>query len=437
MTKLLKKSGIQVLKRTCILSLIFSAIVSVYATGAPIDDLRNLWRSGDYKNAAEGLLDYQFEPYGKNLEVYYMIGTSFCQLEKQEIGRDYLDASLKDFNPSHEQREVVLRQRRLCIESGLSAEKPIYISFATTRATAGINSRSKMFYFVDRDNAVRSIPVKVVREIPVADFLKRLFPRDQAKQAVDSLTHLAGTKARVVPTRNFIIASLLSHSEADLQKMGTQLDLVFDYFVNVFGMRPPESFISVYLVSSAEELSKLAESVHGIKVASQSLGYSYRDDLSMVGYVPSTGIGTLRHELFHLMVRNNFGNIPPWMDEGLAALFEVAKVNNRHVFGISNWRGEVLKKLANSAPSVRELVNMSWVEFEGGETEQSTATLAAIHAKARYLMLFLQEQDKLVSVYQGFQQRKVGADAAGVLENILGKDLELIEAEFQQWFSNF
>ena len=157
----------------------------------------------------------------------------------------------------------------------------------------------------------------------------------------------------------------------------------------------------------------------------------------MVGYVPTTAIGTLRHELFHLMVRNNFGDIPPWMDEGLAALFEVAELKDGRVMGLSNWRGEVLKQLSDRAPSVQELVDMNWSNFAGGETEESTAKLAAIHAKARYLMLFFQEQDNLVRVYKQFQVRGVGADAVTELEKVLDQDLGSVETAFQNWFTKF
>jgi hypothetical protein len=366
-----------------------------------------------------------------------MIGTSLCRINLAPLGIDYLDSILKNFNPNPDERDVVGEQRQLCTAADMPVVAPVQISFNTTRATAGVSSRSKMYYFVGRDNAVRSIPVEVVREIPVHEFAGRLFPPDQTGKAIETVAGLAGLDAVVESTQHFVLASLANHSRADLQQMGSELDQVFDYFINAFGMRPPDSLISVYLVSTFNGVQQLAESVHGIRVAPQSLGYSYRDDLSMVGYVPTTAVGTLRHELFHLMVRNNFGDIPPWMDEGLAALFEVAELKDGRVMGLSNWRGEVLKQLSDRAPSVRELVDMNWSNFAGGETEESTARLAAIHAKARYLMLFFQEQDRLVRVYKQFQMRGVGADAVTELEKTLDEDLDSVETAFQSWFTRF
>lgn len=423
----------------CILSLALVAIAIIpdARAASSFESLRTLWRSGDYNNAAVGLLDYQGEPYGKDFEVFYMIGTSLCRINHAPLGIDYLDSILKNFNPNPDERDVVGEQRQLCTAADMPVVAPVQISFNTTRATAGVSSRSKMYYFVGRDNAVRSIPVEVVREIPVHEFAGRLFPPDQTGKAIETVAGLAGPDAVVESTQHFVLASLANHSRADLQQMGSELDQVFDYFINAFGMRPPDSLISVYLVSTFNGVQQLAESVHGIRVAPQSLGYSYRDDLSMVGYVPTTAIGTLRHELFHLMVRNNFGDIPPWMDEGLAALFEVAELKDGRVMGLSNWRGEVLKQLSDRAPSVRELVDMNWSNFAGGETEESTARLAAIHAKARYLMLFFQEQDRLVRVYKQFQMRGVGADAVTELEKTLDQDLDSVETAFQSWFTKF
>ena len=35
--------------------------------------------------------------------------------------------------------------------------------------------------------------------------------------------------------------------------------------------------------------------------------------------------------------RNNFGDIPPWLDEGMASLYEVSEVSGNHILGLPNW----------------------------------------------------------------------------------------------------
>ena len=87
-----------------------------------------------------------------------------------------------------------------------------------------------------------------------------------------------------------------------------------------------------------------------------SIGYSFQPNMSRVAVIPSTTIGTLAHELFHLMVRNDFGDIPPWMDEGMAALYEVSRIRGTMIAGIPNWRGTVLERFWDIRPSVEDLV---------------------------------------------------------------------------------
>ena len=52
-----------------------------------------------------------------------------------------------------------------------------------------------------------------------------------------------------------------------------------------------------------------------------------------------------------------------------------------------------------------------------------TARQAANHAKARYLMLYLQNEQKLRNVYRAFQSREIGSDPASLLSSTLQTDL--------------
>jgi hypothetical protein len=77
---------------------------------------------------------------------------------------------------------------------------------------------------------------------------------------------------------------------------------------------------------------------------------------------------------------------------------------------------------------------MNWVNFSGGDDEFNTAKQAAINAKARYFMLYLQTQGSLPSVYRAFLARKIGEDPAALLSSALGLDLATVETRFKAWF---
>ncbi len=397
-----------------------------------LEELRAMWRAARYEEAFDGLKDYRKEPYGKTFEVYYMAGTSLCHIAgNADLGLKYLQWILDNFYLDEDARQTVEAELSVCGDTG--SNLPVAIAFNTTTVTAGVSGRTKMFYFVGGDNAFRSVPVEVVEEIPVESFLQRLFLPSDVEKAVENAAGLAGQGAKMQASEHFVLASLAGHSTTQLQNMGKTLDRVLDFFVSEYGMRPPRHLITAYLVSSTDKLQELARSLHGIKVARQSLGYSYRNDMSMVGFVPGGGAGTLLHELFHLMVRNDFGDVPPWMDEGMAALYEVAKITeDQGVQGMPNWRGKVLKTLSNLQPPVEKLVKLNWFQFSG---EYDTAQQASNHAKARYFMLYLQENGRLTPVYKAFQAREVGTDPVKLLESALQEqDLDDVEKSFQEWF---
>ena len=63
-------------------------------------------------------------------------------------------------------------------------------------------------------------------------------------------------------------------------------------------------------------LRQIARTLHGIRLPEEAIGYTFRNDMSVSGLIQSPRrTGTLAHELFHLLVRNDFGDVPPWLDE--------------------------------------------------------------------------------------------------------------------------
>ena len=399
-----------------------------------LDKIRQDWHARKYPLTYEETTVYRLQPYGKQLEVYYMEGTSLCRMQgRTDLGEKVLQWSLDNFSLSRQDVATVQRELNTCQSTSVPEVFPATIVFNTTLAVASSAGRTKMFYYNSGDNALKSVPVEVVREIPRTELDKRLFGRSRVAEAQDSANRLAGSGAVSEASKNFVVVSR-QHPPKVLSSIGEQLDRVYDFFVSEYGMRPPDSLISVYLVNNASDLQQLSTALHGIRVSPQSIGYSYQADMSMVGIVQQAQTGTLQHELFHLMVRNNFGDIPPWMDEGMAALYEVADTRNARVVGLENWRGPVLDTLWRLQPPVEQLIRMNWFQFSGGDEEYNTDRQAAIHAKARYLMLYLQNQGKLRDIYRAFHAREIGTDSAALLSATVGQDLRALESDFDAWF---
>lgn len=228
----------------------------------------------------------------------------------------------------------------------------------------------------------------------------------------------------------------------DLKRVGESLEEYLRFFVSEYGMRPPSSLITVYFARDLAQLHDLARTLHGVDLAPGSIGYSFPADQSMVGWADGRAYGTFAHELFHVMVRNNFGDIPPFLDEGMAALYEVSRFEGSRAVGVNNWRGDILNRSWAERPKIRDLVQMNRSAFDdiGGLSDRPVAgqNQAATHATARYLMLYLQERDELLPVYKAFLTRRVNdrpaAQAVLLLESVLGRSLDAVDADFAAWF---
>jgi hypothetical protein len=238
------------------------------------------------------------------------------------------------------------------------------------------------------------------------------------------------------------MAPATSPSADELKRVGESLEQYLQFFVSEYGMKPPPYLITVYFAADRGQLRDLARKLHGIDLAPGSIGYSFSADQSMVGWADGKAYGTFAHELFHVMVRGNFGDIPPFLDEGMAALYEVSGFEQGRAVGVSNWRGPLLRKYWSERPGIKDLVQMNRGALDdvagradagGGSGKQ-----AANHATARYLMLYFQERGELLPVYKAFRNRKVNdrpaTQGVELLESVLGRPLGTVDTEFAQWF---
>jgi hypothetical protein len=238
------------------------------------------------------------------------------------------------------------------------------------------------------------------------------------------------------------MAPAMSPSADELKRVGESLEQYLQFFVSEYGMRRPSSLITVYFAADRSQLRDLARRLHGIDLAPGSIGYSFPTDQSMVGWADGKAYGTFAHELFHVMVRGNFGDIPPFLDEGMAALYEVSRFERDRAVGVSNWRGALLKKFWAERPPIRGLVQMNRSAFDdvagSSDGPRVGGKQAANHATARYLMLYFQERGELLPVYKAFRSRKVNdrpaAQGVALLESVLGRSLDAVDAEFAEWF---
>lgn len=143
-----------------------------------------------------------------------------------------------------------------------------------------------------------------------------------------------------------------------------------------------------------------------------------------------TGGGTLVHELVHPFIDANLPGCPPWINEGLASLYEHVGERGGHIWGFPNWRlpGLQVAIREGDLPSLRWLTAATPDEFYG----ESGGTN---YAMARYLMQYLQDEGHLRPFVAAYTAGR-GADPTGyqtLLDTVGADDVAAFSARWEAW----
>lgn len=411
-----------------------------------------LWQSGDYAGAYTVLAANREENFGRSFEVDYMLGTSACRLpdpEKQQRGASFLRWAMNAYahQLTAEGLSAVGREAGNCPPTAQQALAPV--PKVQQIATAGGRYQGKTFYWLDSrtTDALGSHLTAGIVPVPAAQLAAR-----QIKIGNDS--GAMGIARQAIPAgsvrvfNRFVIASDAGHTEAQLRDANNILESYLAFFVKSYEMRPPDRYVFVFLTRDIDGLRKFAQRHHGLELKYGTIAYSLRDDLSLSAVIPSQSFGSLFHELFHLMARSNFGDIPNWLDEGIASLYEVSKITPEGFAGTPNWRGRILARFHESVPSLKILIDnrgarlLDTTTWQRSDIQREQVEEAVFSATGRYFALYLQEKGKLFDLYKAIRNYSTSDDFdgrnAGVVRRVrtvTGMPLETLNADFRKWLS--
>jgi hypothetical protein len=188
----------------------------------------------------------------------------------------------------------------------------------------------------------------------------------------------------------------------------------------------PGDPILVLLFESDEPYRRLAKKWLGDDDISR-FGY-FRHDNIMVMNV-GTGTGTLVHELTHALISPDFPAVPSWFNEGLGSLFEQCTLANGDIRGLVNWR------LPDLQHAIRDDQLRSLAALIKDENFYNEEHVGLNYAQARYVLMFLQESDRLPRYYKLFRDT-CADDATGLkqLKQIIApQSLEQFEKDWRKW----
>jgi hypothetical protein len=199
--------------------------------------------------------------------------------------------------------------------------------------------------------------------------------------------------------------------------------------------------IKVYVDNDHKKMNSRIFKSYGFKLGEGFSAYSSLDDASLyVVLNPKLNPNWenhLTHALFHFLVRRAVPDIPSWLDEGMARLPADAIIEKNKILGFKDsWRTEYLDRNWHKRPCLDELMRMRGNELDEYQCKSSSSkqvNIAAAYAFVKYL----HERGKLKKIVDKLRQHQPKqytdspeADAIKVVEKVLGKSLEKIDAEF-------
>lgn len=283
-----------------------------------------------------------------------------------------------------------------------------------------------LHYEVDTDTLVRlRLPPGVLVQPPVAPGVSEA-DLAQAVMAVQEKIG-EGSAFTVVVEPPWVVVGDGSADEVRKRAEGTVAWATKQLRADYFPTDPSEPW-TIWLFRDDESYTRHALAFFGDE-PDTPYGYADGDERALVMNI-GTGGGTLVHEMVHPYVAANLPGCPPWINEGLASLYEHVGEEGGHIWGYTNWRLGGLQRAiaADALPSLRGLTSAGAREFYGDDSGVN-------YAMARYLMQYLQEQGKLRAFVAALREGNA-ADPSGyqaMLDSLGVTDADAFLETWKAW----
>lgn len=209
--------------------------------------------------------------------------------------------------------------------------------------------------------------------------------RHRSVEALPELVRIGAAKDTIFILRGRLSKNSKKQAERIVRQVHQDVKRRFSGDRDKSGLRP----VDVCVFASSESYRKFAKEVMGNDEYATDRGFfvPYR---RLIVVDLGRGIGGLRHELVHALLRDEFGTLPDWLDEGLAALYVTAKWTKKGYKFQVNFRLRQLRaaREAGTLPDLAKLAASDDRDVYGKNYE-------AYYSLARYLLLYLDRQDRL------------------------------------------
>ncbi|TDO82824.1 hypothetical protein EV143_10284 [Flavobacterium chryseum] len=312
-------------------------------------------------------------------------------------------------------------------------------------------------------------------------YIKRRIAKNDASKIKKAVSTF-GPNSKYWTSENFLVITS-KNNKINPKVVCLNMENVLSFFRNTYDLSITEDYITIYLVQDYKNVRNNIQRLYSTKLSFNPLGFSNFYDNSMVGWLYDDAmVGTLKHELIHLLIRSRFNFIPEWFEEGLASLYEESRFDaSDNLLGKENWRGILLKEtplnyklsdlFANKDVNfdTKELKslkdeykkeikqmsyrdqNLSWIYKDHYQELDEVLNIflsnrVALYkdALSRYFLLYLQDKGKLKKMYQALIQRDRSVINIGhyqtlefVILTVCEKtSMNDLQGDFSNWLNN-
>jgi len=212
----------------------------------------------------------------------------------------------------------------------------------------------------------------------------RAFDHKAPVPKIDSIISNRFIGSRHIIGENFIIISN-RFTQSDLALTLQLLEKTLAYYKKTLDIEQPKNYITVFLSNDYYDVTKDIRRIYGDTINKYILGYTNPKSFGIVAWLPSAqGVGTIKHELIHLLLHNQFSLCPHWIEEGIATLFEESFFSGDELAPQGNWRGTLLNSLDRYNLALNTKLFRETINRTGNDTpEEISASNHAIRSLVR------------------------------------------------------
>lgn len=408
----------------------------------------NLLNAGRYNQVFDSATKLRKQVYGKSPVVDYFIAKSLCLDGYKKESGSCFSYMMKYHKLSDSASQFIKSEMTSCTAPATPARTTLshtdygYINNVSL-PDASVSGKMGRVYDCFSGSQIINLSNMVSAEEQEA----RLFAINQKKAAVQKLRTFLSPAYTIDTSGRYVFVTQKAFPLDSAAGTAASLEKAYSFFMRYYGLRAPDKAITVYILRNQAALRQAAQTVHGIQLPDANIGYSNLGDLSLLGLGDETHLGTLYHELFHLMVRTDVGDIPPFLDEGLASLYAVSRWEGDKLMGDHRpWRLDELREASQSSdpllriPALDKLLNYSWAEFDGQETK-NVCQVAVNYSLSNFVMIYLQEKNLLQAVVTAFKNRPfaltdtaVAKNAVQIFEEVVKDSVAAFSSKLNDWF---